>query len=587
MDRRFLVMGVLALGGLFLSVIVLRRPLGLALATAAFERAEPDESTRGRLDALFGAREQREPAQHQPLPEGLTRPTNERELADYVAWMRSLGHDELLRLSNAEFSFDESELVGALQQLQGDWVVKALGELAAAEADPLMKAILVEGLFGVVSYDRLDDGNLLPILERLLVDMSLASGDPYEVASDLALYTYGACARGHADYAQLMGAVLAGSDNRELLVHGYMSMGLFPGSEGTLASILTTHTSDAGRFGALEGLRNLAVDGLIAPERITALGLEALANEANERNRLLLYEMMVSTGGEAALSAIEQAWRAGELAEVDKTAVMLAMEMDPARANALFLDTLRAGQLTGEARQAIYNAMGVMEGEEGARFLLDLVRNPELDETERLAGLRGLWNREVDEDLAGELESVLETSEDPALRTEALRMLVHGEPAARGVDLRKVATLDDDAAVRAEAVQLAAMQPSADTREWLEERLLEDDSLDVKAAALGALVYQAHYTGDGEAVLGYLSRARKFTDDEGALAMIAQGEQMVKDYDPRNLDLGLAKEAEFYGTLARYTDGPTARAFERQARQLSGIVAALRGSLDGRRSAQR
>src|SRR5688572_26339657 len=166
-------------------------------------------------------------------------------------------------------------------------------------------------------------------------------------------------------------------------------------------------------------------------------------------------------------------------------------------------------------------------------------------------------------------------------------MLVYGEPEGQAVDLRSVATLDADPGVGAEAVQLAAMQPSAGTREWLEERLLEDDSFDVKAAALGALVYRAHYTGEGDAVLGYLSRARKFTDDERALAMIAQGEQMVKDYDPRNLDLGLVKDAQLYDTLARFTDGPARRAFQRQAKQLAGIVAALRSSQDGRRSAQR
>jgi hypothetical protein len=136
------------------------------------------------------------------------------------------------------------------------------------------------------------------------------------------------------------------------------------------------------------------------------------------------------------------------------------------------------------------------------------------------------------------------------------------------------------------------MQPSDDSRAWLEERLFQDDSMDVKAAALGALVYQAHYAGDGDAVLGYLERARKLTDDEGALAMIAEGERMVKDYDPRNLELELAGQAEFLDTVARYTEGPAARSFQRQAKQLQQIVASLRATRDGaprdvRRSAPR
>jgi hypothetical protein len=231
----------------------------------------------------------------------------------------------------------------------------------------------------------------------------------------------------------------------------------------------------------------------------------------------------------------------------------------------------------------VYNAMALLKGEEGADFLLDLARNGDLDEEERLAGLKGLWNRPVDERMGQELRDLFDTGTDPALRTEALRMLVYGESQGAGLDLRSIAVLDGDPGVRAEAVQLAAMQPSADARDWLEQRLLEDDSLDVKAAALGALVYQAHYTGDGDAALGYLARARKLTGDEEALAMIAEGERMVKDHDPRNLELGLAKEAEFWGKVAGYTDGPASRAFQRQAQQMQQIVSALRTTRDGRR----
>jgi hypothetical protein len=473
-----------------------------------------------------------------------------------------------------------------LQSLEGDWVVPALGALSVAETDPLLKAILVEGLVGAFNLARSDDERMLPILDSLMIQMRLASADPYEVAGGLANFAYMACARSGEDYLLLMKDHLAGSDNGGFLLQGYLFMGVLGGNEATLEQVLSTHQSPEGRLGALEGLRNAASDGRVSPSKIAALGLAALDNETNERNRLLLYEMMISTGGEEGLAAVEELLRGGKISEIGKTVEFLAMKMEPARAEALFQDLLRDHQLDGEARQSMYNAMGLVPGDEGMDFLFGLARDEEREGAERLAGLRGLWNRPVDVGMANELRDLLDTSDDPALRTEALRMLVYGESEGHGIDLRELATLDEDPTVRAEAVQMAAMQPSEDTREWLEQRLFEDGSIDVKAAALGALVYQAHYTGDGDEVLSYLERARKLTDDEGALAMIAEGERMVKDYDPRNLELRLNEEAELMGTVAKYTDGPASRAFQRQAKQLERIVSSLRATRDGRRSAR-
>jgi len=520
------------------------------------------------------------------LPEGRSTPRDEQELSEFVAWMRSLGQDELLRLSNAEFDFKESALVEMLQALRGEWVVPALGGLAVGESDPLLKAILVEGLVGTFASERLEDQRLLPILDTLMARMKDHTGDPYEVAHGLATATYAACARGGGDYMLMMSGYLENSDNAQFLAHGYLHMGTLPGGEETLKRMLASHPCADGRFGALEGLRRVATSGLISPEEVTFLGLSALETETNERNRLLLYEMMISTGGEEALTAVEDLLRSGKVAEIGHTVEFLAMKVNPARAQTLFQDLLRDQTIDVEAKQAIYNAMGLLQGEEGADFLLGLARDDELEDSERLAGLRGLWNRPVDERLAGELRGVFASAEDSELRTEALRMLVYGESEGNGIDLRELAVLDDDPAIRAEAIQLAAMQPSSDSREWLEERLFEDGSIDVKAAALGALVYQAHYTGDGDAVLGYLERARRFTDDEGALAMITEGERMVKDYDPRSLELELAEEAEFWGKMVQYTDGPATRAFQRQAKQLGHIVTALRATRDGRRAAR-
>jgi len=589
--RMLIVVLVLAGLGLGLGAFWRGGSLGAAVSRAMLrpERERSDAIELMELEAAPGrnpVRGERSAALPVALPEGRGVPRNEQELAELVAWMRSLGHDELLRLSNAEFDFQESALVEMLQGLRGEWVVPALGELAVAESDPLLKAILVEGLVGTLAPERLGDHRLLPILDTLMARMKASSDDPYEVAHGLATAAYGACAGGRGDYVLMMSGHLATSDNAMFLARGYLHMGMLSGGEETLKAMLAGHASADGRFGALEGLRQAATSGQISPEDVTLLGLSALESEESERNRLLLYEMMISTGGEAGLSAVEQMLRSGKVSEIGMTVEMLAMKMEPERAQVLFQDLLRDHQLEGEAKQAMYNAMGLVKGDEGLDFLLGMAKDGELDGAERLAGLRGLWNRPVDERLGRELRDIFDTPQDSSLRIEALHMLAYGESEGAGLDLRSIAALDDDPAVRAEAVQMAAMQPSEDTREWLEERLFQDRSLDVKAAALGALVYQAHYTGDGDAVLGYLERARKFTDDDQALAMIAEGERLVKDYDPRSLELGLAEETKFWDTIAQYTEGPASRAFQRQARQLGQIVTALRATRDGRRPAR-
>jgi hypothetical protein len=110
--------------------------------------------------------DQRGPPEPALLPDGFEIPRDERELRDLVARLRSLGQDELLRLSNAEFEFQRSELVELLQKLSGEWVVPALAGLALDETDPLLKAILVEGLVGSLSLERGDDPRMLPLLTR-------------------------------------------------------------------------------------------------------------------------------------------------------------------------------------------------------------------------------------------------------------------------------------------------------------------------------------------------------------------------------------------------------------------------------------
>jgi hypothetical protein len=536
------------------------------------------EWTKPELGLLSGAAGEREAVEPVAMPAGVAIPTGEAELREYVAWMRSLSHEELLRLSNAEFGFQESELIERLQALQGPWVVAALGVLAIDEKDPLLKAVLVEGLLGSVNLDRCRDPEMLPTLDSLLLQMRSRGEDPYKIANDCATAAFTACKLGDEGYVEFMATHLENSDNDSLLTHGYLFMGMSDGGNGVLSAMLTGHASDAGRLGALEGLRKAATRGMLPPEELTALGSGALGSEVNPGNRLLLYEMVVAAGGESGLAWVEEKIRSGDPEALERGLTFVTLQASPARANALLQDLLAKQDLDTEGRTAVYNALGVLPGTEGRELLLATAGDPELDETTRLAGLRGLWNQPMDDQLATSLAGVFRDEGSSSMRIEALRMLTSGESVPDSFDVREIGALDDDPLVRAEAVQLAAMQPGEDTRAWLEQRLLQDESIDVKAAALGAMVYQAHYVGAGEATLGYLSMARKLTDDEATLALIAQGEQMVQSYDSRRIDLELEKEVQFYSTMAKYTEGAAARAFSRQARQLRGVTQALRSS---------
>lgn len=580
--KKWLLLTVLVVGCLA-ALLLDGRIASLAGLTAPGRGREMDPAERLALAEIAseigrkpvgGEREER--ALPAALADGV--PRDAAELAALVDRLRALGHDELLRLSNAEYEFQESALIELLQGLEGDWVVTALGALAVREADPLLRAILVEGLVGGVSFARLDDPHLLPVLESLVVRMSAASDDPYRVAHGLASTTFMACMRGQQAYPDWMAAHLATSDNAALLSSGYLYMGQMPGGEATLKALLTTHASADGRFGVLEGLRAAGSAGRIAPEEITALGLEALARETSERNRLLLYEMMVSTGGEAGLGAVEEIVRTAPPSELRQTIQLSAMKAEPARALALAQQVLAERELDAETLQAVYSALGSIETGEGEAMLLALAQDADQDPEQRLAGLRGLWNRPPIGELGAELQTLFETSDEPELRVEALRMLTSGETPPDGLDLRAIGVLDDDPAIRSEAVMLAALEAGADSRAWLEERLHQDDSFDVKAAALGGLVMHAHYGGGGEEVLGYLVRARKLAFDDDTRAMIAEGERMVREHDPRRLELELVAEAEFWSTMTRYTSGAAQRGFQRQARVLERMVGTLRAA---------
>jgi hypothetical protein len=150
-----------------------------------------------------------------------------------------------------------------------------------------------------------------------------------------------------------------------------------------------------------------------------------------------------------------------------------------------------------------------------------------------------------------------------------------GETGVRSEEVRRMAEEDRDPEVRREAVELGALQGGQDSRGWLEERLLRDRSPDVQAAALGALVVQARYAGDGDRVLGHLERVERSTDDPEVLALVARGRKMVSEYDPRRIDLELKGDADFYREVAPYTTGAARRSMERQAELYRRMIEAL------------
>ena len=244
-------------------------------------------------------------------------------------------------------------------------------------------------------------------------------------------------------------------------------------------------------------------------------------------------------------------------------------------------DALKSGTISCDDRGSLYQALGAIPGEESRKRLLDVAGDKSLTDVERKQALQGLWNQPMSEALSRELTDMVSSDAPGAVRAESLRMLAFGKPGESSLDTRSIAESDKDSAVRQEAVMLSAMHPGTDNRGWLEERFLNDSSPDVKAAALGSLVMQAHYGGDGESVLAHLARVRGQTTDPSLLAMIDQGEKLVRSYDPRRIDLELQRDADVYAIAARFATGPSQAAMQRQAEYYKRIVAAL--TTDSRR----
>jgi len=540
-------------------------------------------------------------------------PASPEELRKLVAGLRGLPREELLRLSNAEFGFEESAWIEMLRNLSGDWVVSELGSLAVGETDPLLKAVLVTGLCKAASLERLDDPRMLQRIGELLPQLASAESDSYHAARYLAFSAFGACLRQKGDLQAFLLPHLESSDNPDLLVRGYLFVGKSPGAEDVLARAVKDHSSPDGRLGALEGLRAAGTDGRIPPDEIVRIGVETLSNEASVRNRMLLVEMIGSVGGESGLEALAsmvEGGAPGVIGVVGPAASMLAVKMEPEKAQESLEKALASGKLSAADRASVYQALGAVPGDRSRARLLGAVHDEDLPDEERLSALKGLWNRPADAELRVELADLVQGNEPGAIRAESLRILTFSDgsvgddahestsgqppsgsderdPASGGgrrapVDMRRLAEEDRDPEVRREAVVLSALRPDDDSRGWLEERLLHDRSPEVQAAALGALVVQARYTGDGDRALEHLARMKKRTTDSTVLALVARGEEMVSEYDPRRVDLELRKDAEFYRDVAPYTTGAARQAMERQAeyrrRMVEVVVALKRGS---------
>lgn len=502
-------------------------------------------------------------------------PRGVEDLRALVAWMRTLGREELMRLTNAEFHFQKSELVEMLRTLEGDWVIPELGRLAAGENDDLIKATLVMGLSDGFAPSRTHDPRLLTEIERLLPQMSTAALDPFDVGRFLVSGSYAACVAQHRDLGAILAPHLESSDNPMFLSNGYMMIGVSGSSPDLLSRMLTEHANEHGRLGALEGLRQAHDGAKLPPEEITRLSLGALQTETSDRNRVLLIELMGSCGGEAGLAQLADIVKSGTSGMVGSAATMLAVKLDPDRAREVLDDALKNSAISAADRGALYQAIGVVPGTESQKKLLDLAGDRSLSDSERRQALQGLWNQPMDEGLSKQLTDIVAGDAPGGVRAESLRMLAFSRPGDAPVDTRSIAESDKDPSVRQEAVMLSAIQPGQDKRGWLEERFLNDSSPDVKAAALGALVMQAHYAGDGDAALGHLARVRQQTSDPAVLAMIDRGEQLVRSYDPRRVDLELKREAQTYATVARYTSGPVQREMQRQADYYQRIISSL------------
>jgi hypothetical protein len=325
-------------------------------------------------------------------------------------------------------------------------------------------------------------------------------------------------------------------------------------------------------------VRSAAHFGRISSDDVARFGREALETESSGRNRLFLIEMIGAKGGDAGFDLLSDIVKSGGSDLFAEAATTLAVNGDPERAFATISSALQNPSVSEFDRGSLYQALGVIQTPETKQRLLDIAHDAQRSDFERLQGLKGLWHRPVDEALASELRGIVDSNAPGAMRAESLRMLTMNSESVPDLDVRSIAASDEDAVVRREAVLLGALQGGPDSREWLEERLLNDRSPDVKVAALGAMVMQAHYAGGGEAALDHLAHARKMTQDPQVLELISRGETMAKSYDPRRLDIELQGQAEAYNTISKYTKGPAQLEMQRQARYTEMMIQWMRSS---------
>lgn len=534
-------------------------------------------------------------------------PTNPAELANFVGWMRSVPREDLLRLTNAEYKFKPSALVELLRGLDGPWVVPAMGDIAVGETDDLVRAALVRAVCTALCCGRLRDPAYGPLITRLLPIFAAELSDPFEVGGDIVSRLYEISLTQGVDYGAALMPLLETADNPDLLVHGFLLLGSGPEARELVVRSLVEHTSPEGRFGALEALR--LGDGLSADE-LAQISLDAIAVEANPRNKVLLVEMLGSRGGAGGIEALHGMLLGGDDGLAALAAPMLALASSPDDALEMLdqaidrlsvdLNTMDGAEAQHpkarrEREAALWRAIAAVPGPEAMERLLDAARDSDQPAERRVMALSGLGMRELDATTIGELREWVQGDQPPELRAEALKWLAlegatasaGGSAAGDGVagsntaglgdeDLRALAATDPAPEVRAQAVAMAALRPNADTRGWLEERLLTDRSPEVRAQALGALVMHAHYTGDGDGVLGHLQRARRLVADPELLALLDQGEEMVRGFDPRRLELELEREAAFYARVAPMMGGSAGHAAKRQAAMQAQWVAALR-----------
>jgi len=518
------------------------------------------------------------------------RPKTAAELEAFVEALRKLGQDRLIVVLDAENRFRKSAVVDHLESLSADWVPRALGSLAVAESDPLVKAALVFGLCAGVrptvfrSDELVDD-----FLPRLLEHYARVDRDEYEVGRDVIFLAYMACRATNKDYVQLVRRHLEASDNSTMLTRGYFFLSEFPESpwRPTLEWALENHPNDNGRLGAIEGLRVAARSNLIGQSEVAELFFDALKGEEDVGNQSVLLDALLALGGATGVEALEQISSGAipRLSHLRGDAVQLLVgRLEPREAMDMLIGMLEKEDVAPDLRASLLLAMAHVELSEAEEWLLRVVvQNDARDIEYRRQGLSALWGRDFsDPRIDRVLRTIYEDSEEPGvLRAECLRMLVVGSGSKRSsgeLTLKSVAEHHESGDVRAMAIQLIGYEQEGASRDWLFERLFAAESDQERASALSTLIGIGGGDVRGRDQILAILRDELERLEPSERAPVSTAIEFVEGFDFDSVVSGLTKEAEFYSEVSELLTGRPRRSALRVLEQVRSQLRQLQGA---------